>query len=170
MHSQETFRGPWLARTLESGFSIKNHNGKSGLQSPSWPWSQICLLGYISHLACQFFFSSRPIYLLCFYFYSISPTQVGCNPNEDIAFFAVDSLRQLSMKFLEKGEFANFRFQKDFLRPFEHIMKKNRSVDVWRNVHSFMKNWKKRGVASRVGANKQDPSRQKSQGIKGIVF
>lgn len=52
--------------------------------------------------------------------------QVGCNPNEDVAIFAVDSLRQLSMKFLEKGELANFRFQKDFLRPFEHIMKKNR--------------------------------------------
>ncbi|XP_042880494.1 brefeldin A-inhibited guanine nucleotide-exchange protein 1-like isoform X2 [Penaeus japonicus] len=53
--------------------------------------------------------------------------KVGCNPNEDIAVFAVDSLRQLSMKFIEKGEFANFRFQKEFLRPFEHIMKKNRS-------------------------------------------
>uniref|UniRef100_A0A7M4ER66 ARF guanine nucleotide exchange factor 2 n=1 Tax=Crocodylus porosus TaxID=8502 RepID=A0A7M4ER66_CROPO len=52
--------------------------------------------------------------------------KVGCNPNEDVAIFAVDSLRQLSMKFLEKGELANFRFQKDFLRPFEHIMKKNR--------------------------------------------
>uniref|UniRef100_A0A146LI66 Brefeldin A-inhibited guanine nucleotide-exchange protein 2 n=2 Tax=Lygus hesperus TaxID=30085 RepID=A0A146LI66_LYGHE len=50
---------------------------------------------------------------------------VGCNPNEDIAVFAIDSLRQLSMKFIEKGEFVNFRFQKDFLRPFEHIMKKN---------------------------------------------
>ncbi|KAJ9580271.1 hypothetical protein L9F63_004084, partial [Diploptera punctata] len=56
--------------------------------------------------------------------------KVGCNPNEDIAFFAVDSLRQLSMKFIEKGEFANFRFQKDFLRPFEHIMKKNRSPTI----------------------------------------
>lgn len=56
--------------------------------------------------------------------------KVGCNPNEDISFFAVDSLRQLSMKFLEKGEFANFRFQKDFLRPFEHIMKKNRSPTI----------------------------------------
>lgn len=53
---------------------------------------------------------------------------MGCNPNEDVAIFAVDSLRQLSMKFLEKGELANFRFQKDFLRPFEHIMKKNRFV------------------------------------------
>lgn len=57
--------------------------------------------------------------------------QVGCNSNEDVAIFAVDSLRQLSMKFLEKGELANFRFQKDFLRPFEHIMKKNRSGDKW---------------------------------------
>jgi brefeldin A-inhibited guanine nucleotide-exchange protein len=51
----------------------------------------------------------------------------GCSPNEEVAFFAVDSLRQLSMKFLEKGEFAHFRFQKDFLRPFEHIMKRNNS-------------------------------------------
>uniref|UniRef100_A0A674BWZ6 ARF guanine nucleotide exchange factor 2 n=1 Tax=Salmo trutta TaxID=8032 RepID=A0A674BWZ6_SALTR len=56
--------------------------------------------------------------------------KVGCNHNEDVAIFAVDSLRQLSMKFLEKGELANFRFQKDFLRPFEHIMKKNRSPTI----------------------------------------
>ncbi|XP_041422402.1 brefeldin A-inhibited guanine nucleotide-exchange protein 1 isoform X1 [Xenopus laevis] len=56
--------------------------------------------------------------------------KVGCNPNEDVAIFAVDSLRQLSMKFLEKGELAHFRFQKDFLRPFEHIMKKNRSPTI----------------------------------------
>ena len=37
------------------------------------------------------------------------------------------------MKFLEKGEFANFRFQKDFLRPFEYIMKKNRYEAFLRN-------------------------------------
>lgn len=55
---------------------------------------------------------------------------VGCNTNEEVAFFALDSLRQLSMKFIEKGEFANFRFQKDFLRPFEHIMKKNNSPAI----------------------------------------
>lgn len=34
------------------------------------------------------------------------------------------------MKFIEKGEFANFRFQKEFLRPFEVIMKKNRSPAI----------------------------------------
>lgn len=55
---------------------------------------------------------------------------VGCNANEEIAFFALDSLRQLSMKFIEKGEFANFRLQKEFLRPFEHIMKKNNSSAI----------------------------------------
>ncbi len=38
--TQETFLGPWPAQTLESGLSIENHNGKSGLQSPSWPGSQ----------------------------------------------------------------------------------------------------------------------------------
>lgn len=63
---------------------------------------------------------------ILFVFRASVSAQVGCNPNEDVAIFAVDSLRQLSMKFLEKGELANFRFQKDFLRPFEHIMKKNR--------------------------------------------
>lgn len=35
--------------------------------------------------------------------------------------YAIDSLRQLSMKFLEKDELANYQFQKEFLRPFEHI-------------------------------------------------
>ena len=34
---------------------------------------------------------------------------MGCNPNEHVVFFAIDSLRQLSKKFIEKGEFSNFR-------------------------------------------------------------
>jgi len=34
------------------------------------------------------------------------------------------------MKFLEKGELSNFHFQKDFLRPFEYIMKKNNSATI----------------------------------------
>lgn len=38
--------------------------------------------------------------------------------------------RQLSLKFLEKGELQNFHFQKDFLRPFEFIMKNNKSGQV----------------------------------------
>ncbi|CAK9296919.1 unnamed protein product [Gordionus sp. m RMFG-2023] len=56
--------------------------------------------------------------------------KVGCHPNEAVSFFALDSLRQLSTKFLEKGELSNFRFQKDFLRPFEYIIKHNKSLNV----------------------------------------
>lgn len=55
---------------------------------------------------------------------------VGTYPDEHIAYTSIDSLRQLSFKFLEKGEFANFRFQKEFLRPFEHIMKKTPSRNI----------------------------------------
>lgn len=54
----------------------------------------------------------------------------GCMPNPDIANFAVDSLRQLSVKFLEKGELANYSFQKDFLRPFEYIMSHNKDSAI----------------------------------------
>ncbi|CAL2028511.1 unnamed protein product [Caenorhabditis brenneri] len=52
----------------------------------------------------------------------------GCNSNEAVAHFSVDALRQLSIKFLEKGELPNFKFQKDFLRPFEVIMVKNGNI------------------------------------------
>ena len=51
--------------------------------------------------------------------------QAGCSANENVSHFALDALKQLSMKFLEKGELPNFRFQKDFLRPFEDIMVNN---------------------------------------------
>ena len=55
---------------------------------------------------------------------------VGCNDSHHIAIFATDSLKQLSLKFLEKGELQNFHFQKDFLRPFEFIMKNNKSGQI----------------------------------------
>jgi brefeldin A-inhibited guanine nucleotide-exchange protein len=51
--------------------------------------------------------------------------QVGCYPNTNVAYFAVDKLRQLALKFLELEELPNFKFQKDFLRPFEEIVKNN---------------------------------------------
>lgn len=37
--------------------------------------------------------------------------EVGCHPNLSVAMYAVDSLRQLAMKFLERDELANFSFQ-----------------------------------------------------------
>lgn len=56
--------------------------------------------------------------------------QVGCYNNTVVVFFALDSLRQLSMRFLEIEELPGFKFQKDFLKPFEHVMSFSTSVTV----------------------------------------
>ncbi|KAI9329427.1 hypothetical protein BDR26DRAFT_842136 [Obelidium mucronatum] len=48
---------------------------------------------------------------------------VGCHPNVHVASFAVDALRQLSMKFLEREELVHFSTQNEFLKSFERIMK-----------------------------------------------
>ncbi|RPB21977.1 hypothetical protein L211DRAFT_886029 [Terfezia boudieri ATCC MYA-4762] len=55
---------------------------------------------------------------------------VGCHSNTSVVFFALDSLRQLSMRFLEIEELPHFKFQKDFLRPFEHVMANSSVVPV----------------------------------------
>lgn len=56
--------------------------------------------------------------------------QVGCHNNTTVVFFALDSLRQLSMRFMEIEELPGFKFQKDFLKPFEHIMANSNTVTV----------------------------------------
>lgn len=44
--------------------------------------------------------------------------------------YAVDSLKQLAMKFLEKNEMANYHFQKEFLKPFEMIVARNTNAMI----------------------------------------
>ncbi|KAK9475476.1 uncharacterized protein V1510DRAFT_409312 [Dipodascopsis tothii] len=56
--------------------------------------------------------------------------QVGCHSNTTVVFFALDSLRQLSMRFFEMEELPHFKFQKDFLRSFEHIFVNNSNLMV----------------------------------------
>ncbi|KAI5480603.1 sec7 guanine nucleotide exchange factor [Pseudohyphozyma bogoriensis] len=56
--------------------------------------------------------------------------QVTCHTNAKVSFLALDSLRQLAMRFLEKEELANFKFQKDFLKPFEYAMVHNNHPDA----------------------------------------
>ncbi|KAJ1556021.1 guanine nucleotide exchange protein for ADP-robosylation factor [Cladochytrium tenue] len=51
--------------------------------------------------------------------------QVGCYDNTQVCFFALDKLRQLAIKFLDLEELPSFKFQKDFLRPFAHILAVN---------------------------------------------
>jgi gag-polypeptide of LTR copia-type/Domain of unknown function (DUF1981) len=60
----------------------------------------------------------------------ITALVVGCNSNISVVFFALDSLRQLSMRFLEIDELLHFQFQKDFLRPFEHVIQNTSNVTV----------------------------------------
>lgn len=56
--------------------------------------------------------------------------EVGCHTNTNVVFFALDSLRQLSMRFMELEELPGFKFQKDFLKPFEHVMANSSTVTV----------------------------------------
>lgn len=44
--------------------------------------------------------------------------------------YAVDSLRQLAMKFLERDELANYTFQNDFLKPFVVVMRQSKAVEI----------------------------------------
>ncbi|KAI0494704.1 hypothetical protein KFK09_024847 [Dendrobium nobile] len=55
---------------------------------------------------------------------------VGCSENLSIAIFAMDSLRQLSKKFIEREELANYNFQNEFLKPFVIVMRKSRAVEI----------------------------------------
>lgn len=43
---------------------------------------------------------------------------------------AVDSLRQLAMKFLARDELANYQFQNDFLKPFVVVMRQSPNVEI----------------------------------------
>jgi brefeldin A-inhibited guanine nucleotide-exchange protein len=56
--------------------------------------------------------------------------QVGCHNNTNVVYFALNSLRQLSMRFMEIEELPGFKFQKDFLKPFEHILSNATQVPV----------------------------------------
>ncbi|KAJ3127571.1 guanine nucleotide exchange protein for ADP-robosylation factor [Nowakowskiella sp. JEL0407] len=54
----------------------------------------------------------------------------GAANNSTVAFFALDKLRQLAMKFLDMEELPNFKFQKDFLKPFEIVLGNNPDVKI----------------------------------------
>merc|ERR1719499_1914548 len=54
----------------------------------------------------------------------------GCHRNSNISMYAIDSLRQLAEKFLDKDELSNFHFQKQFLHPFREIMLKTQSQEI----------------------------------------
>jgi brefeldin A-inhibited guanine nucleotide-exchange protein len=48
--------------------------------------------------------------------------KIACHENAMVSEFAIDSLKQLSYKFLEKPELPEFNFQRTFLNPFLIVM------------------------------------------------
>lgn len=57
-------------------------------------------------------------------------SSVGLHENQALSMYAIDSLKQLSIKFLQKNELSNFNFQRLFLKPFETIMSKSSTVEI----------------------------------------
>ncbi|KAL0383839.1 UNVERIFIED_CONTAM: Brefeldin A-inhibited guanine nucleotide-exchange protein 1 [Sesamum radiatum] len=55
---------------------------------------------------------------------------VGLSENLSVAIFVMDMLRQLTMKFLEREELANYNFQSEFLRPFVVVIEKSTSTEI----------------------------------------
>ncbi|ORX41920.1 hypothetical protein BCR36DRAFT_374917 [Piromyces finnis] len=55
---------------------------------------------------------------------------VGCHTDMNVASFAIDSLRQLTMKYLERSELTHYQTQNEFLKGFDSIMRKTESVDI----------------------------------------
>lgn len=52
----------------------------------------------------------------------------GCHSNVDIAIQAIDALRQLNLKYLDRTELSKFDGHCEALRPFENIMRNSKHV------------------------------------------
>lgn len=55
---------------------------------------------------------------------------LGCFPMGQVALSAIDSLKQLSVKFLDKEDLRAYNFQKAFIRPFEYIISRTPSAET----------------------------------------
>jgi guanine nucleotide-exchange factor len=54
----------------------------------------------------------------------------GSHNDEKVAMYAIDSLRQLGMKYLERAELNNFTFQNDILKPFVVLMRNSHNDKI----------------------------------------
>jgi brefeldin A-inhibited guanine nucleotide-exchange protein len=55
---------------------------------------------------------------------------IGVSDNVALSMYAIDSLKQLSIKFLQKEELSNFNFQRVFLKPFEIVISRSRFLEI----------------------------------------
>lgn len=57
-------------------------------------------------------------------------SNVALTSKPEVSLFAIDLLKQLSIKFLGQKELGLLEFQKDFLKPFETIFQKTKNDDM----------------------------------------
>lgn len=95
--------------------------------------------------------------------------RIACHENANVSVFAIDSLKQLSFKFLDKPELTEFSFQRTFLKPFLVVMEDKSSRDEVREMvlhcidnmirtksHNLRSGWKV--VFSILDSSASDPS------------
>eukprot|EP00898_Chlorokybus_atmophyticus_P005745 jgi/Chlat1/6171/Chrsp41S05714 len=95
--------------------------------------------------------------------------EVGCHASASVAMYAVDSLRQLAVKYLEHAELPNYTFQNDILKPFVVIIRRTPHATirelvvqcvtqmVMSRVSSIRSGWKSVFMAFTIAAG--DPER-----------
>ncbi|KAK1413426.1 hypothetical protein QVD17_35199 [Tagetes erecta] len=54
----------------------------------------------------------------------------GSHPDEKVAMYAIESVKQLCIKYMERAELASFTFQNDILRPFVVLMRNSQSDKI----------------------------------------
>ncbi|CAI9269082.1 unnamed protein product [Lactuca saligna] len=72
----------------------------------------------------------RMVWARIWYILSNHFIAAGSHHDEKIAMYAIDSLRQLGIKYLEREELANFTFQNDILKPFVILMRITRAETI----------------------------------------
>jgi Sec7-like guanine-nucleotide exchange factor len=63
--------------------------------------------------------------------------EVSCHENESISMGAINSIRQLAVKFLDKDELTNFHYQREFLKPFLVVFNSNQNIKIRSLVKLF---------------------------------
>ncbi|XP_019193476.1 PREDICTED: brefeldin A-inhibited guanine nucleotide-exchange protein 5-like [Ipomoea nil] len=62
----------------------------------------------------------------------------GNHPDERVYVYSIDSLKQLVMKYLERTELTNFRFQNDILQPFVTLMCDSKSESMRKRIVDYI--------------------------------
>ncbi|KAL7436698.1 hypothetical protein ACHAXM_005315 [Skeletonema potamos] len=111
----------------------------------------------------QFNMESRPRLIFADIWGTISThlTSTALHEEAAVAMFAVDSLRQLSMQFLNREELGVFEFQRRFLKPLEIIMSRSTHVSVKEHLLSSVEQ-----LILIYGFDDGDQSSEKASGVQ----